>query len=131
MKVAFATTDGINVDEHFGRAGRFMIYEFSRNDYWEMEIRVFSDEGRDKAVEGTRGQGDAHDAAVNAKVERLADCGIIYITSIGGPSAARLARKGVMPVKVESGVPISASASKLMETIKGSPPPWLKRLLGD
>lgn len=131
MKVAFATTDGINVDEHFGRAGKFLIYEFSRNDYRELELRVFSDEGRDKSVEGTRGAGDAHDAAVNAKVERLADCGIIYITSIGGPSAARLARKGVMPVKVETGISISSSARKLMETIKGSPPPWLKRLIGE
>ena len=33
MKIAFATTDGINVDEHFGRAGSFAIYDLSQIGY--------------------------------------------------------------------------------------------------
>jgi len=32
MKVAFATTDGINVDEHFGRAGLFAVYELNERE---------------------------------------------------------------------------------------------------
>ncbi len=129
MKVAFATTDGARVDEHFGRAAKFAIYEFTKDSFKSLGERIFSDEGRDAAVEGTKGLGAEHDAAAAAKVEKLADCSIIYITSIGGPSAARLGRKGIMPVKVKEGTAILDSAEALMRTIKKSPPPWLKKLL--
>src|SRR5512143_2094007 len=129
MKVAFATTDGTHVDEHFGRAGKFVIYEFTKDEFKSLGERLFSDAGRDAAVESTKGMGAEHDAAVEAKVEKISDCSIVYITNIGGPSAARLGRKGIMPVKVKEGTPIPDSAEALMRTIRESPPPWLKKLL--
>lgn len=126
MKVAFATTDGMNVDEHFGRSGRFAIYELTPDGYSFVEMRRFSD-GRDTAVEGTKGMGHAHDEMVEGKVERLADCRIIYLTEIGGPSAARLIKRGIMPVKVKDMISIEESMSKLFETVKTAPPPWLRK----
>jgi nitrogen fixation protein NifX len=128
MKVAFATTDGVHVDEHFGRAGRFVVYEFTGDGYTSLGDRVFA-EGRDMAVEGTRGQGALHDDAVQGKVEKLSDCDIIYMTSIGGPSAARLVRKGIMPVKLKESERIEETAVKLMKALQGTPPPWLRRAL--
>jgi nitrogen fixation protein NifX len=128
MKVAFATTDGISVNEHFGRAGMFVIYELNSSGYSLLETRRFS-EGRDTAVEGTKGMGKIHDEQVENKVDRISDCKIIYLTEIGGPSAARLARKGIMPVKVKEPVSIEDSVLKLSETLKSSPPPWLKKAL--
>jgi len=128
MKVAFATTDGITVNEHFGRAGMFVIYELNSSGYSLLETRRFS-EGRDSAVEGTKGMGKIHDEQVENKVDRISDCKIIYLTEIGGPSAARLARKGIMPVKVKEPVGIAESILKLSETIQNSPPPWLRKAL--
>lgn len=128
MKVAFATTDGINVNEHFGRAGMFAIYELGREGYSLVEMRRFA-EGRDTAVEGTKGMGKVHDERVDNKVDRISDCRIIYMTEIGGPSAARLTRKGIMPVKVKEPVSIDESLDKLLDTVKGSPPPWLRKIL--
>ena len=129
MKVAFATTDGAHVDEHFGRAGKFAVYEFDKDGFADSGIRVFAD-GRDTAVESTKGHGAAHDLAVEDKVEKLADCRIIYITSIGGPSAARLARKGMMPVKTAEGAVIAELAEQLMTVIRTSPPAWLRKMVG-
>ncbi|MFN3479141.1 MAG: nitrogen fixation protein NifX [Thermodesulfovibrionales bacterium] len=129
MKIAFATTDGINVDEHFGRAGMFAIYELTNDGYRFIEMRKFAD-GRDSAVENTKAMGHVHDEKVEGKVDKLADCKIIYSTEIGGPSAARLSRKGIMPVKVKEVVSIEESLQKLMETLKKSPPPWLKKAIG-
>ena len=128
MKVAFATTDGISVNEHFGRAGMFVIYELNSSGHSFLEIRRFS-EGRDTAVEGTKGMGMIHDQQVENKVDRISDCKIIYLTEIGGPSAARLARKGIMPVKVKEPVSIEESVLKLSETLRTSPPPWLRKAL--
>lgn len=129
MKAAFATTGGVRVDEHFGRAAKFAVYEFTAESFTPEGIRTFSDAARDENVESTKGLGEAHDEAVEAKVEKLLDCGVVYFTSIGGPSAARLVRKGIMPVKVADGTDILEIAEALMNTIKTSPPPWMKKLL--
>jgi nitrogen fixation protein NifX len=128
MKVAFATTDGVNVDEHFGRAGMFAVYEVSPGGYQFAEARKFAD-GRDTAVEETRGNDVEHDNIMRSKVERLSDCKIVYLTNIGGPSAARLVGKGMMLIKVKETVPIEQELHKLLETIRNSPPPWLKKAI--
>lgn len=128
MKVAFATTDGLLIDEHFGRAGRFAIMDFTTESYTRMPDLVFA-EGRDTAVENTRGQGEAHDSAVEQKVEQLVDCRLVYLTAIGGPSAARMARRGIMPVKVPERTVILEAAERLMEQIRTAPPPWLRLAL--
>jgi len=128
MKVAFATTDGINVDEHFGRAGMFAIYELTKDGYRFIEMRKFAD-GRDMEIEDTKGMGEVHDDRVQRKVDKLSDCKIVYLTEIGGPSAARLVKKGMMPIKVKEIVSIEESLQKLMETLKKSPPPWLRKAM--
>jgi nitrogen fixation protein NifX len=126
MRVAFATTDGINVDEHFGRAGEFSIYDLTPDGYRFLEIRKFAD-GLDVSIVETRGQGQLHEDRVMDKVSRLADCKIVYLTEIGGPAAAMLVKRGIMPVKVREPVGIEDSMNKLLDTAKKSPPPWLKK----
>ncbi|HYA32009.1 MAG TPA: NifB/NifX family molybdenum-iron cluster-binding protein, partial [Thermodesulfovibrionales bacterium] len=93
-------------------------------------MRTFA-EGRDSAVEETKGMGQLHDDRVQSKVDRLSDCKIIYLTEIGGPSAARLIRKGMMPIKVKEPVPIEDSLQKLLETARTSPPPWLRKAFNE
>jgi nitrogen fixation protein NifX len=128
MKIAFATTDGKNVNEHFGRAGMFVIYEMTESGHHFVESRKFAD-GVDNSVTDTRDKGQIHDDAVQNKVDRLADCKLVYLTEIGGPSAARLVKKGMMPMKVKEPVAIESALSQLEATIKKSPPPWLKKAM--
>jgi nitrogen fixation protein NifX len=129
MKVAFATAGGVDVDEHFGRAGTFSVFEINVDGYRFVEEKKFAAEGRDRAVEETKGMGLVHDDAVRQKVDRLSDCKIIYMMEIGGPSAARLTKKGVMPLKVKEPLPIRDVLEKLLLTIKTSPPPWIRKAL--
>jgi nitrogen fixation protein NifX len=128
MKVAFATTNGIMVDEHFGRAGMFAIYDITREDRRFIELRKFAD-GMDRAVTDTKDHGPLHDSAVERKVERLADCRLIYLTEIGGPSAARLVNKGIMPMKMKEPVPIEQALAQLLEMVRNAPPPWIRRAM--
>jgi nitrogen fixation protein NifX len=128
MKVAFATTDGIMIDEHFGRAGMFAIYEVSPEGHKLVENRIFAD-GRDKEVEDSKGDVDAHESVMDRKVDKLSDCKIILFTNIGSPSAARLVRKGIMPLKVNEPATIEESLSKLIESSNSTPSPWLKRAM--
>ena len=127
MKVAFATTDNKNVNEHFGRAGSFAVYDMTGDGYRFVEIRKFAD-GMDKTVMDSRDSGPLHESAVQNKVDRLADCKLIYLTEIGGPSAARLVQKGIMPMKVKE-MAIASALKQLAETIRTSPPPWLRKAM--
>src|SRR5512147_567610 len=128
MKVAFATIDGKHVDEHFGRAGMFAVYEITDRGSFFVEMRKFA-EGEDKAVVDTKDMGPLHFDAVQSKVDRLADCKLVYLTEIGGPAAARLVKKGIMPMKVKEVVSIDSSLEQLGETIRKSPPPWLRKAM--
>ncbi len=130
MKVAFATTDGMNVDEHFGRCGLFAIYELTKDKYELFEMRRFS-EGRDKGIEETKGMGQVHDDRVRSKVDQLSDCKIVYLTEIGGPSAAKLVKIGIMPLKVKEVTSIDEALERLLDKIRTSPPPWLRKAISD
>lgn len=128
MKIAFATTDEKNIDDHFGRAGTFVVYDLTEDGYRFIEVRRFA-EGIDQEIVNTRDQGQVHDDRVQAKIDRLADCRIIFLTEIGGPSAARLVKRGIMPMKVKAVTPIVDELKKLMHTIRTGPPPWLKKAI--
>ncbi|MDA8157337.1 MAG: NifB/NifX family molybdenum-iron cluster-binding protein [Actinomycetota bacterium] len=129
MRVAFATTDGVSVNEHFGRAGMFSIYEFSRGEYNFLEARKFAD-GRDTEIEAAKGMGAEHEDKVQKKVDALSDCRIVYMTEVGGPSAARLIKNGVMPLKVADSTPVLELMEKLVQTAgKQKAPVWLRRAL--
>jgi nitrogen fixation protein NifX len=129
MKVAFASTRGTTVDEHFGRAGAFAIYDITPEGATFLELRRVSDSDLDTEVVVTRGMGDLHDAAVAAKIEKLADAKIVYFTEIGGPSAAKLVRRGVMPLKAEPSTSIDSLAAQLVETMRTRPAPWMRKAL--
>ncbi|MEO1132960.1 MAG: NifB/NifX family molybdenum-iron cluster-binding protein, partial [Cyanobacteria bacterium J06639_1] len=64
------------------------------------------------------------------KVKALQDCTIVYVSAIGGSAAARLIRKNITPVKAQSETDdIQELLGRLVQTLKGSPPPWLRKAL--
>ena len=129
MKVAFASTRGTTVDEHFGRAGAFAIYDITPEGAMFLELRRVSDDDLDTEVVVTRGMGDLHDAAIANKIDKLADAKIVYFTEIGGPSAAKLVRRGVMPLKTDPATPIDQLTAQLVETMRVNPAPWMRKAL--
>lgn len=117
MKVAFASTDKIHIDEHFGKAKEFYVWEI----------------GPDKAeftglLQVDEGDGDADDR-IEARSEALADCAIVYVGQIGGPAAARLVAKKIHPLKSKEAEPITDVVEKLQEVLQGNPPPWLRKAM--
>lgn len=131
MKVAFATTAGSTIDEHFGRAATFAIYDVTPEQTEFVELRRVADGEFDDDVVVTRGMGSLHDDAVSGKIDKLADVKIVYFTEIGGPSAAKLVRKGIMPLKAEEATSIEATVEKLAETMRTRPAPWMRRALAE
>jgi nitrogen fixation protein NifX len=117
MKVAFATTDKVHVDEHFGRAEKFLIWEIGP------EAAAFS------GVVQVKSEGDDEADRIEARCAGLADCALGYVAEIGGPAAARLVAKKIHPIKSKEREPIATVVEKLQEVLRGSPPPWLRKAM--
>ena len=117
MKVAFASNDKIHVNEHFGRAEQFFIWE------------VGPEEAGFTGMVQVRTEGDDEADRIEARCSGLADCALVYVAEIGGPAAARLVAKKIHPIKSKEREPISVVVEKLQEVLRGSPPPWLRKAM--
>ncbi|MGE5656739.1 MAG: nitrogen fixation protein NifX [Actinomycetota bacterium] len=120
MKIAFATSDMVHINAHFGWAKKMAVYDVSPEGYDFVETIEF---------DGNL-QADGNEDKLVPKIEALSDCTIVYVAAIGGSAAARLIRKRVTPVKSRNEEEeIGEVLEKLVQTLKGSPPPWLRKAL--
>jgi nitrogen fixation protein NifX len=120
MKIAFTTSDRVHINAHFGWAKEIDVYEISDNGYHFLETLTFSGELKE----------DGNEDKLAAKLDLLADCTIVYVSAIGGTAAAKLIKKGVTPVKARSEEEkVEEVLNKLVQTLKGNPPPWLRKAL--
>ena len=117
MKVAFASTDKVHVDEHFGKAEEFYIWDIGP------EEATFS------GVAQLKAEGGYIDYKIEARTSVLEDCAMVYVGEIGGPAAARLVQKKIHPIKSKEHEPITVVVEKLQEVLKGNPPPWLRKAM--
>lgn len=90
-RIAAVSADGIHVDEHFGKAERFLIYELDDQISWV----------EDRPTE-TLSVGDPDHPFDPDKFNRIAallkDCSKIYVTKIGETPASKLKALGIEPV---------------------------------
>jgi nitrogen fixation protein NifX len=86
LRVAVASSDGITVNEHFGKANRFLIFEIKDDSIELIQER--------KAVQicGTNGHTEEK---VDETVKLISDCKVVLVSRIGmGPELA-LQDKGI------------------------------------
>lgn len=120
MKIAFTTCDRIHVNSHFGSASAIDVYEVSTNGYRFLETIRF---------DGNLNE-DGNEDKLQPKIEALQDCTLVYTSTIGASAASRLIKHRITPVNLRSeGETVGDVLTKLMEMLKGSPPPWLRKAL--
>jgi nitrogen fixation protein NifX len=122
LRIAFATSDSRHVDQHFGAARGFAIFEV----------------GPDRAtlIESTQFRAVPHDGPVGHDEDRLKDriallesCAAVYCQAVGASAVQQLTARGIQPVKVEEGSPIAQLLAALQRDMTGCPPLWLARAL--
>lgn len=92
MLIAIASTDGETVNEHFGRANRFLIYDVSQGNQTLITVRE---------VEplSTGNKNHPFDQERLAGVSRaVQDCKLLYCTKIGDRPRQELEKIGVTAV---------------------------------
>ena len=117
MKVAFTSSDGKTIDQHFGMAAEYCI--------WEV--------GPESAEPLTRvspliTEGDEEDRTA-ARANAVSGCAIVCTVQIGGPAAAKLVARKIHPMKTGTEVPIADVIARLQGVLRGTPPPWLRKAM--
>ena len=118
MRIAFTSSDGRIVDEHFGRASTFQVWEVGPD---RAELI-----GKVSALTTAEDEEDR----IAARASAIADCTIVYTMAIGGPAAAKLVSRRIHPMKTGVEVPVCELVERLQEVLRGRPPPWLRKAMG-
>jgi nitrogen fixation protein NifX len=117
MKVAFTTSSGELIDQHFGQAEKFQIWELTPDEAHLVETVSLGAHGTDE------------EDRIAARAEVLEECAIVYTMQIGGPAAAKLVAKKIHPMKTNTETPVAEIIGKLQAVLRGNPPPWLRKAL--
>jgi len=117
MKVAFTSSSGEIIDQHFGQCQNFHIWEIGTDEATEVAT-----------ISGISTDGDEEDR-ITARGNALADCAIVYTMQIGGPAAAKLVARKIHPMKTNEAVPVAEIVGRLQEVLRGNPPPWLRKAM--
>jgi nitrogen fixation protein NifX len=118
MKVAFTSSNGTTIDQHFGMTRDFHV--------WEIGPETATPVGTVTALP----VGEDEEDRIAARASAIAGCAIVYTVQIGGPAAAKLVARKIHPMKTATEVPIAEVVAKLQDVLKGSPPPWLRKAMG-
>lgn len=112
-RVAFATADRESVDQHFGSARAFAIYDVSEEHSALAEVVEF----------GSQAQ-DGNEDKLEDKLRALEGCDAVYCLAVGGSARKRLLSVGIGAVKVDKGTPIGTQLTSIRDTLRRGELPW-------
>ena len=117
MTIAFASTEGKAVDQHFGWSKKFYLYEVDEYTSKFLDEIDSSEEPEEEK------------AKLNYKIGTIEDADIMYCTQIGPTASKMVQSAGIHPVRVQEGEVIEDAIVHLQEMLNsGNPPMWLLRI---
>lgn len=106
-KIAVASSDGIVVNQHFGHAREFYIYEVVGDDVKLLEKRK---------VEPVCDGGNHDDKRLGENMDKIGDCNYLLVSKIGYGAVAVAKQRGVIPYEIPG--MIEESIQQLLNYIK-------------
>lgn len=118
LKVAFASSDMTNVNQHFGSAKSFAIYGVDMEQAQLIEVVQF----------GQLDQ-DGNEDKLAVKFQLLEGCAAVYCQAVGASAIKQLLAHGIQPVKVHDGSQIKDLITDLQAELKAGPSNWLAKAI--
>lgn len=118
LKVAFATSDQLTVDQHFGSSQAFVLYGVDMEQARLLNVVEF----------GALSQ-DGNEDKLAAKLELLEGCIAVYCRACGASALRQLLGIGVQPVKVLEGARIADLLASLQQEMREGPSSWLAKAI--
>jgi nitrogen fixation protein NifX len=117
VRVAIASNDGLECNGDFGNCLRYLVFQVSTTQSRLIDVRA------------TGGEKAADDRAA-WRADVVHDCQLIFATSIGIRTAAKLVKGDTYLVtQGQSGSAAEAIAS-IQRVLRNGPPPWLAKIAG-
>lgn len=89
-KIAFASSDGKVVNQHFGRTKQFLIVEVDDKEYKYVETRF-----NEPSCQGFQHTEDA----LSKSIELISDCKAVFVARIGQGALAEVESKGIKGIE--------------------------------
>lgn len=118
LKVAFATTDRSRVNQHFGAAEAFAIYEVVPDKATLVGVGEFAEEAM-----------DGNESKLAAKVDFLAGCHAVYVMAIGASAIKQLLAKGIQPIRINEVDAVPELLAEISTAMKEGGVPWIDRAM--
>lgn len=119
IKVAFATTDMVHVNQHFGSARSFAVYAVDPEQSEMLEAAQFGDLAQ-----------DGNEDKLSVKLQLLEGCAAVYCQAVGASAIKQIVAQGIQPIKVHEGSTIKDLISDLQNEMKSGPSTWLAKAIG-
>ena len=116
MIIAFASSTGDKIDQHFGWSKEFYLYEINKDSATLLKVVDSSQEPEEEV------------AKLNYKIGTIEDADIMYCTQIGPKASKMVQASGIHPVRVAEGEELQVAIKNLQEMLEGQPPMWLLRI---
>ena len=117
MLIAFATSDGIHVNQHFGWSKSFELY---RIDAKNAEFVKTIDSSEDEIA-------DEHERLAY-KIGTIKEADILYCSQIGPTASKMVLSEKIHPMRSGENDRIDETIQKIQELLLDNPPLWLLRI---
>lgn len=118
IKVAFATTDMVHVNQHFGSAKSFAVYTVNPEQAELLEAAQFGELAQ-----------DGNEDKLSVKIQLLDGCAAVYCQAIGASAIKQIVAQGIQPIKVHEGSTIKNLINDLQGEMKAGPSSWLAKAI--
>ena len=115
MKVAFASSTGITIDQNFMETQSFTVWDVGPCEAFYVNTVSIGSETSSK------------ESRIALRADALAHCSIVCSREINGPAAAKLVARNIHPMKTGSNIPVEDILGKLQNVLRGNPPPWIRK----
>ncbi len=104
MRIAFATSDGVHVDEQFRRATRLAIYAVGPGGARLERMVAFAP---DRSIR------------TDGRIDAIRGVSVVFGTAFSPSSAVRVAAHGIRPATAPAGTPIAGLLARLEPPLRG------------
>jgi len=118
IKVAFASTDRTRVNQHFGAAEGFVIYEVTPDKATLVGVAEFAEEAM-----------DGNEDKLGAKVDFLEGCAAVYVMAIGASAIKKLMAKGIQPIRINEIDTVDDLLAEISKAMTEGGVAWIDRAL--
>ncbi|GHT83522.1 protein NifX [Betaproteobacteria bacterium] len=118
LKLAFASDDRLRVNQHFGSATAFVMYNLTPQGATVDGFGEFPEEAM-----------DGNEDKLLAKVDFLTGCDAVFVRAIGASAIKQLLARGVQPIRVGESDQIEDLLRDIGIALNEGGVPWIERAL--